>query len=375
MSPSKFVKSANTYLDPERIRTARMRRGLTKVELARTLSVTARTISKYEEGGAPASVADGLGDALSFPAGYFSQDVPPLVTADEVRFRAARRATARERAVAVASGISGVEVDKWISARFALPVVDIPPFEGNNSRIAANLLREAWGLGSRPLPNLVQLCESRGIRVYTLPAVADAVDAFSIWRDDVPYVFLARRKSPERTRFDLAHELGHLVLHGNEGDSTAEQEREADSFASEFLIPRNGVIEYVRSNPSVDEILAARSAFKMSAMALTFAAHNAGRMTDWSYRQSCIELSKRGFRSSEPGGMPQHEVSRVFPQVLGSTKFGGAREIAADLDLPLEDVHALTFGVELRTAKPSEPSVDETARRSHSRHLRVASRG
>jgi Zn-dependent peptidase ImmA (M78 family) len=70
-----------------------------------------------------------------------------------------------------------------------------------------------WGLGTGPRPNLLQLCESRGIRVFALAPFADAVEAYSIWRNDIPYVFLARRKAPERLRFDLAHELGHLVLH------------------------------------------------------------------------------------------------------------------------------------------------------------------
>ncbi|QNG20971.1 ImmA/IrrE family metallo-endopeptidase [Rhodococcus triatomae] len=370
MSTSMYARSANSYLDPDRIRVARMRRGMTKVDLARKLSVTPRTITKYEDGGAPTAGADALAQALGFPVKYFFRGNTPSLGVDEVRFRAARRATARERDAAVAAGVSGVEIDGWISARFVLPDIDVVPFAGEAPRVAAHLLRGIWGLGTKPLPNLVQLCESRGIRVYTLPAFADAVDAYSIWRGGVPYVFLARRKTPERIRFDLAHELGHLILHSDEGEGTAAQEREADAFASEFLIPGASVVEYMRRNPSVDEILDVRSAFKISAMALAFAAHKAGRMSDWAYRQACIELSQRGFRKSEPGGMAQYEVSRVFPQVLNESRFGGARAIANGLDLPVEDVHALTFGVELRAAQPTE-AVQGTDRRPQTRRLRV----
>lgn len=371
MSTSGLSRPANKYLDPERIRIARMRRGMTKVELGNRLSVTSRTVTKYETGGAPTAAAEPLSDALGFPAAYFERADPPALAATDVRFRAARRATARERDAAVAAGISGVEVDRWISTRFVLPGVDLQSFVGDEPRTAARLLRGIWGLGTKPLPNLVQLCESRGVRVYSLPPFADAVDAYSIWNEGVPYVFLARSKTPERIRFDLAHEIGHLVLHGDEGGETTAQEREADTFASEFLMPSASVIEYLRHNPSIDELLAVRNSFKVSAMAMAFAAHKSGRMTDWAYRQSCIELSQRGFRKSEPGGMPNYEMSRVFPQVLNAGRTSSARTIASDLELPLEDIHALTFGVELREAQLTEVTSDTGRRPPTVRHLRV----
>lgn len=378
MSTSRFARSANGYLNPGRIQIARMRRGLTKVELAQRIKVTARTISKYEFEGAPASAAMALAAALDFPVGYFERaDVVPFA-ATEVSFRAARRATARQREAAVAAGVHGVEIDRWISRRFMLPELDLPTFFGDDPPTAARLLRSMWGLGTKPLPNLVQLCESKGIRVYTLPPFADAVDAYSIWRDDVPYIFLARRKTPERIRFDLAHELGHLVLHYAEATETTAQEREADAFAAEFLMPSDGLTEYLRHNPSINEILTTRSRFKVSAMALAYAAHKSGRLTDWAYRQTCIELSQRGFRSSEPGGMSNYEMSRVFAQVLRGSRdcVVNAALIASELEVPVSDVHALTFGAELRPAQDTEvTSRSEAAHASRPiptrRHLQV----
>ncbi|WP_255360219.1 XRE family transcriptional regulator [Nocardia sp. BMG51109] len=371
MSTSESSRSPRRFLDPERIQLARMRRGITKAELAQRLSVTPRTVAKYESGLAPLGVAHTLEEVLGFPAAYFERGGAPELVAAEVRFRAARRTTARERDAAVAVGVSGVEIDRWISTRFVLPPVDVPSFAGDNPRTAASLLRGVWGLGTKPLPNLVQLCESRGVRVYGLPPFADAVDAYSIWRHDTPYVFLARRKTPERLRFDLAHELGHLVLHAGETCETTAQEREADTFASEFLMPAAGLTEYLRPNPSVHELLAAREKFKVSAMALAYSAHKAGRLSDWSYRQMCIELSARGFRTAEPGGMPTYEMSRVFPQILNRSSSArvDARLIATELNLPLSDVHALTFGTELHPAQTTEVTSDTTRRQPTGRHL------
>ncbi|SKZ39478.1 putative Zn peptidase [Mycobacteroides abscessus subsp. massiliense] len=352
MSTSRFERSASRCLDPRRIGIARMRRGLTKLELGQQIGVTARTITKYETEGAPISVASALASVLNFPVGYFSRVNPPAVTASGVNFRAARRVTARQRDAAAAAGVLGVEINGWVSRRFLLPLLDLPVFHGDSPREAAGLLRAMWGLGTKPLPNLVQLCESKGIRVYTLPPFADAVDAYSIWYDEVPYVFLARRKTPERIRFDLAHEVGHLLLHRAEPAETTAHEREADAFASEFLVPGDSVVEYLRYNPSVTELLEVKNQFKVSAMALAYAAHRVGRLSDWTYRQTCIELSQRGFRSAEPAGMPNYEMSRVFPQVLSAARGArvSARMIAQDLDVPVSEVHALTFGAELRAA-------------------------
>ncbi|APE15691.1 hypothetical protein BOH72_11150 [Mycobacterium sp. WY10] len=375
MSNSKSPKSpAEPFLNPDRIQVARMRRGLTKIELAQRLGVTARTIAKYETDGAPAAAAAQIAAAVEFPVSYFARDQAPTLCANEVRFRAARRATARQRDSAAAAGVAGVEIDQWIAQRFVRPPLDLPTFDSVGPRTAASTLRAMWGLGTKPLPNLVQLAESRGVRVYTLPPFADVVDAYSIWRDDVPYVFLARRKTPERIRFDVAHEIGHLVLHSNEPGETAEQEREADAFASEFLMPDASLDEYVRFNATVSELLQIREYFKVSAMALATAAHRASRLSDWTYRQACITLSQNGFRSGEPGGMANYEMSRVFPSVFSSPSTSAA-VIARDLGIPVSDVHALTFGAELRAAQDTEVTAETPAVQrsgaSAQRHLRV----
>ncbi|MDV3131447.1 XRE family transcriptional regulator [Mycobacterium sp. 29Ha] len=363
MSTSRSSVLPDRFLDPDRIRIARARRGFTKADLARLLGVTPRTITRYESGDAPRESVDALARLLEFPASFFTAANAPEIEVASVSFRAARRATARSRNAAVAAGAIGIEVDRWISQRFVLPTVDVPAHPEMDPRLAARLVRAQWGLGTRPLPNAVQLAESRGVRVYTLPPIAEEVDAYSAWHTARPYIFLSRRRSPERMRFDVAHELGHLVLHPAAACDDAAQEREADAFASEFLVPLDAIPEYLRSNPSLAELLRVRDQFKVSAMALAYATHAAGRMTDWAYRNTCIELSARGFRSSEPGGMAAHEMSRVFPQILGSPSNVFARHIAADLHVPVEEVRALTFGVELGCATPATdvPAAQATA--------------
>lgn len=346
-------------LDPERIRLARLRRGLTMTELADRVHLTPRRIRSYEKDGAPRTAAPALAEALRFPVGYFDRRNTPEVHGPTVAFRAGRGTTKRQRDAAVAAGATGVEVNGWISDRFQLPAIRVPDLACEEPRLAAMMLREEWGLGTAPLPNLVQLCESRGVRVYGLPELAESVDAYSFWRGATPFIFTARRKTPERTRFDLAHELGHLVLHRHsDEESTPAQEREADGFASELLIPRTSITEYLPYNPEVVQVLKVKRSFQISAMALAYATHKAGRMSDWVYRQTCITLSQRGYRSGEPDGMEHHERSRVFPAVLSADRQERmtVSRIAEDLSLPAGDIHALTMGTELRVVTADEPA-------------------
>lgn len=342
MSRSKSPKPSDDWLEPTRIRLARHRVGMTKAALAKDLGVTVRTITNYESDGAPAVVSDQVAAALRCEVDFLKRPEVDALEADRVFFRARRRATAGQRHAAVSAGQIGIELYEWIASRFRLPAQDLPDLNETDPSTAALTLRAMWGLGSRPLPNLVQLAESRGIRVLSLPSDAEAVDAFSVWTQQIPYAFVTGSKSPERSRFDLAHEIGHLVLHSQQGVSDEGVERDADQFASTFLMPDESLRTVLRHNPSIDEVLRARNYYKASAMAVNYAVLRAGRCTEWSYRQNCIHLSQRGFRTSEPGGMGAHERSRVFSTVFNKPDVTQAA--ASWLGTTPQDIHALTFG-------------------------------
>ncbi len=356
-------------LSGDRIEVARMRRGLSKAEVSRQLGITARTWSRYVSDGAPDRVAEDLETVLQIPAGFFADSPLPSLSVDEVNFRAGRRASAVHRHAAVAAGTFGVMVDRWISEHFTRPswsvsdAAAVDELETTDPALAAQTLRLMWGLGEGPLPNIVQLCESKGIRVYGLPSVAKVVDAFSGWSDGTPYIFLSRSKTAERSRFDIAHELGHLILHSATVDSGSEahhrqEEEDADRFAAELLAPASSVADGLPRHPSVDQVLAFRSRFKVSAMMTAKALLRSSRTDNAGYRRLCSALARRGFRTGEPGGMAHHERSRIFTHIFGTgagAKRTTADRIAADLSLPVEDVHALTFRTQVHAVN-AEPT-------------------
>ncbi len=81
----------------------------------------------------------------------------------------------------------------------------------------AGALRASWALPPGPAPNVVELLESHGVAVIRLPLGSVDVDAFSLPLPDHPVVVLGTDKNDRaRSRFDAAHELGHLVMHGDQ---------------------------------------------------------------------------------------------------------------------------------------------------------------
>ncbi len=333
-----------------RIVLARRKCGLTQTQVAARLGVTSRTLHEYETDGAPAGRADELAAALQVRAWFFSLPEPVTLAPEQGFFRARRRATAAQLASARAHAVLGAQLYEWITTRFALPKLDLPQLDGEDPQTAAQTVRALWGLTEKPLPHLVKLSEAHGVRVLSLPPSAEAVDAFSMWLDANAYVLASTAKSAEHARFDLAHELGHLVMHGavaSSGEPHLSQnlEREANAFAAALLMPAAAVLAYAGREPGVPQILRLREYFRVSALAMTRRLHELGRLSDWGYRSNCTHLARRGYSHEEPGGITR-ERSRVFAQVfrLLREQGYGPTSMGDDLGLLPADVHALTFG-------------------------------
>lgn len=334
---------------PERIRTARLLRAQSITGASARVHLRPRAWARYESTGAPTHLADKFATALAFPAGYFSRPTTGVLEVTQAQVDAGPHTQLVHLKVAAAAAAISSDIDTWITDHFVIPELDLPDLHNDDPRMTARLLRAMWGLGTKPLPNLVQFCESRGIRVYTLPAGASSIESCHCWVGPKPFILISLRPTPEQVRYNLARELGRLAMRERliGDDETAG----AAAFAGEFLTPADSIVEYLPHNPSVDQLLEARDAFKAPALLLAAATQRAGRLTDYAYQQTLLALSQRGFRTGEPGGMATFERPRVFPAVFTrNRRSGGAAAVAEDLCIPLDDLHALTFGVTLRAA-------------------------
>jgi Zn-dependent peptidase ImmA (M78 family)/transcriptional regulator with XRE-family HTH domain len=362
-------------LTPTRLALARKRRGLTLTRLAKDVSLSTRSLSAFENGHATpspetlAALAAALDVSPRFLDGQDLEEIP----VGAVSFRALSKMTARQRDSALGCGGVALLIDEWIEARFSLPGVDVPTLTGYEPEHAAEVLRARWGLGEKPISNLLHLVEAHGVRVYSLTEDNRNLDAFSLYWHGRPVVMISTQKSGERGRFDLAHELGHLVLHSEYRElDRPEAETEANRFAAAFLMPRASVLAYNLFNADVSRILKAKSIWQVAAMALAHRLHELGLMTDWVYRSACVQLSRLGYRSSEPGGIPR-ESSQLLAKVFQSLREDddGPAAIATAIGIPVEELNDHVFGLTI-TAVPSAQTVSLPPRRPS---LRVVQSG
>lgn len=330
---------------PSRLRLARARLGLTRTKLAQLSGISLRTLTEYEnEERAPSDESlERLARPLSVPRSFFERDAIEPVPVEAASFRKLSKVSATRRDAVLANAALTLEFFEVLERNFKLPTPDIPTLDKLGPARAADLVRHRWALGDRPISNLLHLLESKGARVTSLNQDSGDIDAFCFYRDATPYVFLNTSKSAERQRFDLAHELGHLVLHSEtemETASSKEREAQANEFAANFLMPASAVRRHLMSGASLGRILTARSYWKISAMAMTHRLHELDLLSDWQYRSTCMTLSERGFRREEPGGIIP-ETSQLLRKVLyGSTARISFKAAANELNLHPSEIRS-----------------------------------
>ena len=338
-------------INPKQITFARVRRRLTKAQLAKELGVTSRSLQNYETG---ASAPDlellaHLAKILKFPQQFFfSDEEMPEIKEHAVSFRKLSKMTDAMKFCAFSAGGIAFKVNQWIEDRFSLPQADLPDLSDLGPEEAADTLRRAWGLGNSPIPNMIHLLESKGIRVFSLADEIREVDAFCTWYEGKPFVFLNTMKSAERSRFDAAHELGHLVRdiytmqHGQAHG--LEMERQADAFASAFLMPKKSVEANRPPTYTIKYLMKLKHYWGVSLAALAYRFNALGLVSEWNYRSLCIEIAKSGYRTNEPEPM-ERETSQLLSKVLDilHSRKQGRREIAESLNLSVEEINALTF--------------------------------
>jgi len=334
-------------LNPDRVELVRRRLGLTKLGLAQLLGVDRKVVQRFESGHSPLpeTCLEKLCTASGYPREFFEKSSFDFPSATGVSFRSLRSLTQSTRDAALAAGALAFEFDDWIVGRYGLPEHQLVQIENQSPEEAAMFLRAQWGIGQRPIGNMINLLEAKGVRVFSLAEETRHLDAYSFWRNDKPYVFLNTLKTAEHSRYDAAHELGHLVMHRHCGSSHPNAENEANAFASAFLMPAADVKAEVPRVRSLNDLVFAKRRWGVSVAALNYRLHKMGRITDWHYRGHYIALGKLG-RGVEPNGMPR-ETSQVWTKILTDLWTQGMplSRVAEELQIPEKELNSLLFGI------------------------------
>lgn len=342
--------------NPKRLTLARKRRRLSGEGLARLVGVTPVTISKLEKGlhdPAPKTL-DAIVKILEFPKEFFYGDDIDSPSQEAASFRSLTSMTAKERDGVLAAVSLAYLLSDWVTARFNLPEANLIDLSlERDPEKAALSLRQRWTLGEQPIGSMIKLLESKGVRVFSLSENTKNVDAFSCWRDNTPYVFLNTFKSPEHSRFDAAHELGHLVLHKHGGPHQKAAEFEANTFASCFLMPEADIRSTISYVTSINQLIQIKKRWGVSVAALVYRLHKVGILTDFKYRSLYIQINKMGYRTKEPNELPR-EDSVVWKKVLTELWSDGITKnhIADDLHIPSKEIENLVF--RLNGATPTD---------------------
>lgn len=306
-------------INPQMIVIAREARGWTQRELARGLGASQGTVSKYELGflKVPEHHVQVIVRQTQFERSFFEQEDHVIGLGGDFLYRKKASLPARvQRRVQAEANILKMQVVRLlrgaqITARFGFPAIQPEEMDGRIDRVAAEV-RRAWRLPRGPVQNLTRIIEAAGGIIFVLNFETDLIDGTNIRLPGVPPMLFVNRNVPgERHRMNLAHELGHAVMHFT--TSLNDAEVEAFAFAQEFLMPRNDIRSDLRN---MDLAAAARlkRVWGVSMAAIIMRAKTLGQISESTYRRLFTAMNAKSIRTVEPLPL-EFEQPEVFEQL------------------------------------------------------------
>lgn len=347
--------SMNTQIfNGKRLKEALQFREKKMTELATETGISKQSLSLYANNGnvPPFDNVIKIAQALNFPTEFFMSEDLCTATTGNTYFRSQASATKKSRN---AQKIKLEYVSKMYEVLLQyinVPELNIPDVTSiditedvtdvdsehaiNEIEKLAKLIRGHWELGDGPIDNLQYVLQSNGIIVTGFRDVDTNIDAFSqqitIDGKVVYIIALAIGSKPiERLRFDMAHELGHILMHtwgeDNEEISKDEfnlREKQANMFASALLLPKESFSKSVSAYPTnIDYYFALKKKWKVSMQAMMYRTRQLDIISANQFQYMMRIMSKNGNRRHEPGDKPGEIGDTIFQAALDMLFDGG----------------------------------------------------
>ena len=348
----------------DRLAEARQARGLTGVSLAEMIGVTPQSVSQYEKGKQTprGDVLDAIAMRLNVPLSYFMRESAVLDDAPIFwRCRATSSSVARQRAEIRLRWVR--DILAYLAGFLDFPAVDLPKITvpsnfrdiaTDDLEAAALDLRNQWGIGLGPMPDLLLEIENHGIVVSRINMGAEKQDGFSqLSRSGgIPFIVLSRDKaSAVRQRFDAAHELAHILLHRsvetkrlNTAADNKILEDQAHYFANALLLPSNQFVQELWA-PTLDAMIALKDRWKVSVGAMIKRCEALELVNREQAQKLWINYNRRGWRKDEPlDGKIEKERPRLLrrsAELLLSEKVQSVSQITNGIRLNPRDIEEL----------------------------------
>jgi Zn-dependent peptidase ImmA (M78 family)/transcriptional regulator with XRE-family HTH domain len=309
----------------QRLTEAREARGYAQTALSELTGIKSQSISHYEQGRqspSPEALVL-LCEKLDVPERYFLRPMPDH-SMRGIFFRSLRPQTRAIRIKAERRLSWMKEIAAYLRRQVDLPAPSLPDYPIRAvtpcieiDRIAGTC-REHFRLGYGPISGITVLAENLGCIISRGFSDGESEDACSHEGGGTPYILLGGNVCPNRMRFDIAHELGHLVMHRAQDAETADHdthrtlEQQADRFARAFLLPAQTFGREVWA-PTIDALLSLRKQWNCPIGAMVTRCGEIGAFDTDQVRRASANLVRRGWKSGEP---QEDSGPRETPQLL-----------------------------------------------------------
>lgn len=353
----------------QRLHRARKAAGLSLRALAELVGVSHAAIKKYEDGDATpsSSILLALASALGIRTEYFFRPATPQLEGVEYRKRSGL--SQKRQAVITAEILDQIERRLELESLFPQPPVKpfavpgkLPTDVASYADIeqVADGLRKAWSLGFDPIPDLVDVLESHGVRVFMVDANDEPkFDGLAATVGSMPLVVVGKRWPGDRQRFTLAHELGHLILKDRLAPAL-EEEKACNRFAGAFLLPEAALrIELGakhRTRLEVRELSLLKQEFGLSMQGILYRAFDLGILPESEFVSEMRAFRMRGWRVTEPGEPYPSEKAHLFEQLVFhalAEDYIGESKAAELLKMPLPEFRGF------RSMEPADAAADQ----------------
>ncbi|MDB4000835.1 XRE family transcriptional regulator [bacterium] len=312
----------------QRLRRARDAAGMSMQDLATKVDLSANAIKKYEHGtNMPGSEnLLKLSKALGVRSEYFFRQ--SNVQLQKVEYR--KRANTTKKLLKMVNGDVTEQAERWTELLDLYPNSPIPDFalpdglplsveSPEDIEAIAELVRHKWELGLNPISEMIDTLESKGVLIIrTSVESGSKVDGLAGTIGKTPVVVVSTHSTGDRQRFTLAHELGHLVLHGRLAEGVKE-EQACNHFAGAFLLPKSGVMQHLgnhRRYLEIKELDLLKHEFGISMQGVLFRAWQCSVISNSVFQNWCKTFSKKRYKAVEPGEAYPQEKTILLEQLV-----------------------------------------------------------
>lgn len=322
------VSAMKGKFNNQRLKDAMELRCMSITELSQETLISRQTITEYRtnpECNPDIVKIQHIAKILNFPSDFFYEKGLPMKS-NAAYFRSQLTTKQYYRKAQQVKLKLIANLYDFLKEYIEFPAFNVPVYAEMQPENAAEQLRKEWGLGDRPIENMIPLLEQHGILIVCLETETDAIDAFtqrfSLNNGDKIYVigYSANKKSAARIHFDLAHELGHICLHDwQEVDELEREEfklreQEANQFASALLLPEKMFSrDLYNCDLSIKGYSKLKRKWRTSIAALLMRAYRLGVIDNMEYKNMIIRMQKQGIRKQEP---LDNELITAEPSIL-----------------------------------------------------------